>query len=349
MAQLIPVDHDPFEGIDDSRSPFGAMAPSEIPQGTLQGQVLKHLSTDAVSSPFQAVQKFMDTGSPESAFGVATNLAGIGGPFSEVGAVGSAGGRLANFTAGESLRRSVGDMAEEVWQSNNGKLKKALEETGRMRMFAERVGYTPDEISQIEAMVREKSMQPFVSQAAKDRAAEAAADAAEKYIGAPQPSTVRSQGVPELIPVDHDPFSEGNPASAGQEAVSRLSNYKTEMEPGGQYVNLILPGGKSVGDYVPSHNELLRRAGVQGFDTIEDLGREMGLIRQHGNNNFELFGKAPDQSQLRQMMRTAKDSGDSSIFLDVWGPTGQLNSREFEFRETSHIPKWISEIAGREK
>lgn len=158
-----------------------------------------------------------------------------------------------------------------------------------------------------------------------------------------------SQGPPELIPVDHDPFSEGNPASAGQEAVSRLSNYKTEMEPGGQYVNLILPGGKSVGDYVPSHNELLRRAGVQGFDTIEDLGREMGLIRQHGNNNFELFGKAPDQSQLRQMMRTAKHSGDSSIFLDVWGPTGQLNSREFEFRETSHIPKWISEIAGREK
>ncbi len=94
MAQLIPVDHDPFAGIDESRAPFGAMSPSEIPQGSLQGRVLQSLTTDMAAAPINAIQQFMDTGSPESSFNVATTLAGGGIAGAERGAAGALGGRL---------------------------------------------------------------------------------------------------------------------------------------------------------------------------------------------------------------------------------------------------------------
>jgi hypothetical protein len=138
----------------------------------------------------------------------------------------------------------------------------------------------------------------------------------------------------------------GAPASLADSAIQKLSNYNPSLEAGGQHVSLILPGGKQVGDFVPSHNELLKRAGVTEFGTVEDLGRETGAVRAHGPNNFEVFGKTPDRQQLRQMIKSTKDGGESSIYLDVWGPDEQLHSKEFELRRAAdEIPSFVSGIS----
>lgn len=117
---LTPVDHDPFAGIDDSRAPFGTMAADEIPAGTLQGQVLKHLSTDAIIAPFQAAQEFMDNPSPESSFNVAASLVGVGMLGAEKNAAGIFGGRLSKIADHNAIARaenmeSAGANSGQIW------------------------------------------------------------------------------------------------------------------------------------------------------------------------------------------------------------------------------------------
>ncbi len=102
--------------------------------------------------------------------------------------------RLKNFFAGESLK-DIGETAEQIWQQNKGKMRGINEQLGRLRtMGVSRGDWTVEEVAEIEAAIKEKAKSPFVNQAKLDRAAEKAADKAEKNVG--------------FKPVDHDPFGE---------------------------------------------------------------------------------------------------------------------------------------------
>ncbi len=181
MAQLIPVDHDPFAGIDESRVPFGAMSPSEIPQGSLQGRVLQSLTTDMAAAPINAIQQFMDTGSPEASFNVATSLAGGGMAGAEKGAVGALGGDLRRVRPTQSLFPP--GFADKV---------AARIELSRSQRLIDK--YYAKEQARGEggpALSAEERAEWLSAFGTKQKA--------QDYL-------VNTQGPPELIPVDHDPF-----------------------------------------------------------------------------------------------------------------------------------------------
>lgn len=150
------------------------------------GAIVKDALTSLFTLPRRAIeastadmQSFGDHSQPLQSVGpaleTATTMIGGGMPMAERGAVGAAGGRLPNFFAGDKLK-TLEETAESIWQTNNGKLKKANEEIARMRMFAGRTGHTPEDLAQIESLVAEHAKKPFVSQAKMDRMSEKAAD-----------------------------------------------------------------------------------------------------------------------------------------------------------------------------
>ena len=87
--------------------------------------------------------------------------------------------RLKNFFAGESLK-NIPETAESLWQSNKGKMAGVSEQLGRMRtMGVARGEWTPEEIDQVENLIKDKATRPFVNQAKLDRISEKASDIKE--------------------------------------------------------------------------------------------------------------------------------------------------------------------------
>lgn len=200
MVDFAPVDFDPFEAMMPvDYDPFAA---EKFVNPTVK-KTLGNLATlpqRAIEGAAHDVQHLGEADYQREAIAPAMDTAlmmmpgGIAGAGKEAGMVLGSGPRLKNFFAGESLK-DIEQTAEGLWQTNSGKMKGVNAQLGRMRqMGIPRGDWTAAELDQVESLIKEKAKKPFMSQAKQDRAAEKAADEAEKNIG--------------FKPVDHDPFSE---------------------------------------------------------------------------------------------------------------------------------------------
>lgn len=75
------------------------------------------------------------------------------------------------------------ELANDIFQSNNGKLKGSLQQLGRMRSMPDRHPYNADELAVTESYLRDLATKPFKSQREADEAAYAAQDAADQGTG----------------------------------------------------------------------------------------------------------------------------------------------------------------------
>jgi len=90
---------------------------------------------------------------------------------------------------------------------------------------------------------------------------------------------------------------------------------------GGQQVDLLLPNGKFISANVTSHNTMLEAAGIK--QPMEDFLISEGVIRSHGMDNYEIWGK-PTLDQLESIADSARESG---AYIDIGDP----NTGEFVF------------------
>jgi len=86
---------------------------------------------------------------------------------------------------------------------------------------------------------------------------------------------------------------------------------------GGQQVNLITPSGKFIQSNESSHNNMLKRVGIE--ESIEDFMGETGVIRMHDTDNYEIWGKP-----TREQMKSIFDASGGDAYIDIMNPqTGE--------------------------
>ena len=99
---------------------------------------------------------------------------------------------------------------------------------------------------------------------------------------------------------------------------SKPNIYTDAWEGGGQRVGLIMADGRSVFAPVHTHNLVLREAGVGG--SLEEVMQKEGMVRVHGVDNFEVYGK-PTPQQAQKIAEIAEEGGiQGLVAIDVYVP-----------------------------
>lgn len=125
-------------------------------------------------------------------------------------------------------------------------------------------------------------------------------------------------------------------ARSVDDALSRLksayaSHGSIPANPGGQQVALLLPDGQYIAENVPSHNMLMRNAGID--EPLETFMGRTGTIRMHGPDTAEIHGR-PTQRQIRELQYALDQTGihvdavdaEGNLFSDFVMDSTELNS-----------------------